>query len=239
MCFTKAPKGPTWHLEWFLDSSHARTGYCKKYLHEPRYGLRSWPMRVLVVSAHRSGDRPDKEGQRRFAQFLRILRNALSSVAGVIGSPAEIAVRSIAQLAEFVPPAPLPGTAASAEMERRLQSFDSLDMVFVEGASSLHPWKSSAAPLLRLLVLCVTVGKPLFGTVSNLLAYLANVGPVPLTLRAGTLSSFGPPDDGGARLDKRTGDLFAWCSRHGAWIPIGNVIRSRCATCPPHSSRRC
>ena len=115
--------------------------------------------------------------------------------------------------------------------------------LFVDGGrqlpSSLKDRKSSAAPLLRLLMLCVTVGKPLFGTVSNLLAYLANVGPVPLTLRAGTLSSFGPPDDGGARLDKRTGDLFAWCSRHGAWIPIGNVIRSRCATCPPHSSRRC
>jgi hypothetical protein len=179
-------------------------------------------MRVLVIAAH--------SGSRQGKSFLGLLRETLDSMAGPLGGKAEITVRRLSELAEVVPPTPAPGAPANEAVVRVLCAFDGIDLIFLDGGG-LAPWARASAPLLRVLHLCIASGKPLLGSgcATNMLSYLANIGPVPITVRAGTLSNFEPPSDGGARVDKRTGDLFCWSPEGGLWVPVGNV-GSRCAS---------
>lgn len=144
--------------------------------------------------------------------------------------------KSVQQLHDLVPPPPPDASArADAAVLRKMQAFDAIDMLFVDGDDNLLPWDPASAPLLRLLLLCVTSSKPVFGCgcAVPLVTYLAHVGAVALPVRCGTLSTFAPLaadasfDEDGVRLDVRTGDLFVWrrvlAAGGGAWEPIGNV----------------
>jgi len=182
-------------------------------------------MRVLVVSAHATSS------SRQASAFLQLVHETLSSMAALIGSKVEVTVRKLSQLGDMVPPTPPPGATADEEVVRMLCALDSVDMILLDGDDNLAPWARAAAPLLRLLHICVVSGKPLLGSgcATNLLAYLANIGPIPIKVRSGTLSTFDPPTDASARIDKRTGDLFCWSPEGGLWVPVGNV-GSRCAS---------
>jgi hypothetical protein len=181
-------------------------------------------MRVLVVSAYRGSN------QRQGEQFLRQVRAALASMAGLLGGPVELLPRSFSQLSEFVPAAPVPEAPADEAVVRALNTFDSIDMIFLDGDDNLAPWSRQSAQLLRLFQLCVASGKPLLGCgcAASMLAYLASIGPVPIPVRLGTLSNFEPPSDGSARLDKRTGDLSAGSKWRYQTRALPNQIRALC-----------
>jgi len=181
-------------------------------------------MRVLVISAQPGSNTRSSES------FVREVREVFSSMAGLVGSKVELTIRGLAQLTELVPPTPAPGAPADDAVVRRLCSFDSYDMILLDGDDNLMPWARASAPLLRIFHLCIASGKPLLGCscAANLLSYLASVGPNPIAVRSGTLSRFDPPLDESARVDKRTGDLFCWSAEGGLWVPVGNV-GSRCA----------
>lgn len=188
-------------------------------------GIDNARMRVLVISAHSGA------GLRQGKSFLGLLRETLDSMAGLLGGKPEITIRKLSELAEIVPPTPVPGAPANEVVVRLLCAFDSIDMIFLEGGDNLAPWARASEHLLRVFHLCIASGKPLLGSgcATNMLSYLANIGPMPITVRSGTLSNFEPPSDGSARIDKRTGDLFYWSPEGGLWVPVGNV-GSRCAT---------
>ena len=199
-------------------------------------------MRVLVVLAFRTGDKRTGE------KYVAHIRAAIGAHTAGVHERVEVLVRTHAQLRAFLPPLPRPGEPpASDPVRHAITALDGIDLVFIDGEDTLVPWQRPAGPLLQLLHLCVTSAKPVLGCGPTLamLAYLANVGPVPLRVRSGELHAFAPPAEPAgsgdaeaaempppSRVDKRTGDVFGYVAeRGGAWVAHANV-GLRCAPRP-------
>jgi hypothetical protein len=201
-------------------------------------------MRVLVVLAHKNSPRGKQLGER----FVKHVRAAFAACP-IFQERLDVLVRSYNQLEDFLPPAAGETDVPDiVKVRDRLTCLDGIEFVFIDGDDNLLPWTQPAAPLLKLLHLCMISGKIVFGCscAVQLLAYLVNVGPVQVPVlngkgRGGALGGFngggGRPASastgagssssagggGGVLLERETGDLFRFDARRGAWAPVGNV----------------